>query len=161
MDFEPLKFFISYNHADRTWAEWIAWQLEAVGHETVIRAWDFRPGANFVLEVQRASQEADRTIAVLSPSYLAAEFTQPEWAAEFRRDPRGENRRLLPVRVRECRAEGILGSVVYIDLVGLEDRDEARARLMEGLLVGRVRPEDEPAFPGAAATPFFARFLGR
>ncbi|MGA9350971.1 MAG: TIR domain-containing protein [Anaerolineae bacterium] len=21
-------FFISYNSADRTWAEWIAWQLE-------------------------------------------------------------------------------------------------------------------------------------
>jgi hypothetical protein len=22
-------FFISYNRADQTWAEWVAWQLEA------------------------------------------------------------------------------------------------------------------------------------
>ncbi len=28
----PMKdFFISYNSADRTWAEWIAWQLEEAG----------------------------------------------------------------------------------------------------------------------------------
>jgi len=25
-------FFISYNSADRTWAEWIAWQLEEAGY---------------------------------------------------------------------------------------------------------------------------------
>jgi len=37
-----LKFFISYNKADKTWAEWIAWILEEAGHNTVIQAWDFR-----------------------------------------------------------------------------------------------------------------------
>ena len=30
-------FFVSYNKADRTWAEWIAWQLEAAGYEIVIQ----------------------------------------------------------------------------------------------------------------------------
>lgn len=39
-------FFISYNSADRTWAEWIAWQLEEAGYTTVLQAWDFRPGSN-------------------------------------------------------------------------------------------------------------------
>lgn len=29
------------------------------------------------------SYHASRTIAVLSPDYLNAEFTQPEWAAAF------------------------------------------------------------------------------
>jgi hypothetical protein len=59
-------FFISYNKADRAWAEWIAWQLEEAGYSTEIQAWDFRPGSNFVLEMHRASQEAERTVAVLS-----------------------------------------------------------------------------------------------
>ena len=94
-------FFISYNKADREWAEWIAWQLEEAGYTTVLQAWDFRPGSNFVLEMQRARTEAQRTIAVLSPDYLAAPFTQPEWAAAFARDPTGEKGLLLPVRVRE------------------------------------------------------------
>ena len=78
-----LDFFISYNHRDSRWAEWIAWQLEAQGYTTRIQAWDFLPGSNFVLEMQKAATDAKRTIAVLSPNYLAAEFTQPEWAAAF------------------------------------------------------------------------------
>ena len=44
-------FFISYNKADKTWAEWIAWELEAKGFTTVIQAWDFRPGSSFILEM--------------------------------------------------------------------------------------------------------------
>src|SRR4249919_353427 len=76
-------FFISYTGADKAWAEWIAWQLEAAGHSVVLQAWDFRPGANFVLGMQRATERAERTVPVLSPSFLAARFTQPEWAAAF------------------------------------------------------------------------------
>jgi TIR domain len=44
-----VDFFISYNKADRAWAEWIAWQLEQAGYQTTNQAWDFRPGSNFVL----------------------------------------------------------------------------------------------------------------
>ncbi|HQR35625.1 MAG TPA: toll/interleukin-1 receptor domain-containing protein, partial [Blastocatellia bacterium] len=29
-------FFISYNKADRAWAEWIAWQLEEAAFSVVI-----------------------------------------------------------------------------------------------------------------------------
>ena len=28
---EAADFFVSYTSADRSWAEWIAWQLEAEG----------------------------------------------------------------------------------------------------------------------------------
>jgi len=83
-------FFVSYNKADREWAEWIAWQLEAAGHQTINQAWDFRAGSNFVLAMDKAAREATRTVAVLSPDYLAAEFTKPEWAAAFAQDPTGE-----------------------------------------------------------------------
>jgi len=55
-------FFVSYNSVDRPWAEWIAWQLEEAGYITLLQAWDFRPSSNFVLEMQRATTEAERTI---------------------------------------------------------------------------------------------------
>ncbi len=93
-------FFISYNGKDKDWAEWIAWQLEEAGYSVIIQVWDFRPGGNFVLEMQKAAQ-ADRTVVVLSPNYLAAEFTQSEWATAFAKDPKGEKRTLLPVRIAE------------------------------------------------------------
>ena len=96
---EPLRdFFVTYNHRDERWAEWIAWQLEAAGYTVFIQAWDFRPGSNFVVEMQNAATSAERTIVVLSPNYLAAEFTQPEWAAAFRLDPTGIKRKLVVYR---------------------------------------------------------------
>src|SRR6266542_2232550 len=107
-------FFISYNSADRSWAEWIAWQLEEAGDTTVLQAWDFRPGSNFVPEMQRAATEAERTLAVLTPNYLASRFTQPEWAAAFERDPTGERGLLVPVRVREWDLQGLLSQTIYI-----------------------------------------------
>jgi hypothetical protein len=142
-------FFISYNSADCQWAEWIAWQLEEAGYTTVLQAWDFRPGSNFVLEMQRAASEAERTIAVLSQAYLNALYTQPEWAAAFGRDPTGKKGTLLPVRVQECDLEGLLPQIVYVDLVGL-DEAEAKDALLAGVRRERAKPTTPPGFPGAA-----------
>jgi tetratricopeptide (TPR) repeat protein len=140
------NFFISYNKADRSWAEWIAWQLKEAGYEVVIQAWDFRPGSNFVLEMDKAARGTERTIAVLSEDYMKAEYTHPEWAAAFAKDPQGDKRALVPVLVRKCDAEGLLNQIVQIRLV---DLDEQAAK--EALLAG-VRPEGvpdkAPLFPG-------------
>jgi hypothetical protein len=84
-------FFISYNRADKQWAEWIAWTLEEAGYSVVVQAWDFRPGGNFVLDMRRATAESQTTIAVLSESYLKSSYTQPEWAAAFADDPESLN----------------------------------------------------------------------
>ena len=97
----------------------------------VIQAWDFEPGSNWVLEMDRATSKAERTIAVLSPAFLESRYAQPEWAAAFRDDPEGDRRKLVPVRVRECQPDGLLGSIVYIDLVGVSE-DDARRRVGEG-----------------------------
>ena len=143
------NFFVSYNRADRVWAEWIAWTLEEAGYSALIRAWDFRPGANFVLEMHKASEQTQKTILVLSEDYLKAEFTKPEWAAAFVRDPDGQERALIPVRVKECKPTGLLAPVVYVDLVGLGEPD-ARAAVL-GAFSERAKPAQAPIFPTTAA----------
>src|SRR5262245_9291133 len=145
-------FFISYTHVDRTWAEWIAWQLEAAGYTTVLQAWDFRPGANFALAMQQAVAESARTIAVLSPDYLQSGFTAAEWAAAFARDPTSTQGVLLPVRIQDCEPQGLLPQIVYIDLVGL-DATAARETLLEGVQRQRAKPTREPEFPGSSPHP--------
>ena len=141
-------FFISYNKADRQWAEWIAWQLEQEGYTTVIQAWDFRPGLHFVQQMHKAVQEAERTIAVLSSNYLNALYTYPEWEAAFRKDPIGKQGGILvPVRIQKCKPPGLLGLVTYIDIVGL-DEETARKTLLEGVHQGRNKPTPPPLFPG-------------
>src|SRR5688572_3351873 len=105
---EKKNFFISYNSADHEWAVWIGWKLEEAGHTVIVQAWDFLPGQNFVLRMQQGVSQAERTIAVLSPDFLASRFTQPEWAAAFQQDPTGAKGLLIPVRVSPCDLDGVL-----------------------------------------------------
>lgn len=143
-------FFISYNKADRSWAEWIAWELEEAGYSVVIQAWDFRPGSNFVLEMDKALKEAERMVAVLSPDYIKSSFTAPEWAAEFARDSTGYARKLVPIRVREADLSGLLGQIVYIDFVGVTEEAATQKLLVDGVKQGRGKPTLKPRFPGTA-----------
>lgn len=144
---ELRTFWICYSGRDIAWAEWIAHVLEEAGHATIIEAWDFRGGQNFVLEMQRASEVADHTIIVLSPRFRDTPFTQPEWAAAFASDPAGRSRRLIPVRVEECDLSGLLAQVIYIDIAGLTE-DQAVAKLLTGVLPDRAKPTGRPPFPG-------------
>ena len=140
-------FFISYNKNDQKWAEWIAWQLEEVGYSTVLQAWDFKPGSNFVLEMHTAAQSAQRTIAVLSPDYLNSNYTLSEWAAAFADDPTAKKGKLLPIRVKKCDPEGLLQQIVYIDFVA-KGQKEARELLLSGITRVRQKPTSVPIFPG-------------
>src|SRR5579859_4710795 len=141
------NFFISYNSADRNWAEWISWQLEEAGYSTVMQAWDFRPSSNFVLDMRKALQTTERTIAVLSPDFLNNTYNQTEWAAAFLQDPTGIEGRLLPIRVRKCTPRRILASIGYIDLVGL-DEEHARRRLLDGISLSQRGSTTPAALPG-------------
>jgi hypothetical protein len=139
------NFFISYNKADRNWAEWIAWELEEAGYSTIIQEWHFKAGTNPMLNIQRGIEESERVIAVLSPDYLISRFTEFEWTAAIAKGS------LLPIRVRECELKGLWLVVVYIDLVGL-DEASARKALLDGVRLG-VNPKTPPAFPGMERRP--------
>jgi TIR domain-containing protein len=143
---ELKDFFISYTGADRAWAEWIAWQLEQAGYSIILQAWDFQAGGNFVADMDWATMKAERTIAVISPDYFHSRFSPSEWQAAFRRDPTSEQGLLLPIRVRDCEVEGLLGAIVYIDLVGL-DEAAARERLLVSARQERAKPALAPVFP--------------
>jgi len=144
-------FFISFNSADRAWAEWIAYELEEAGYTTFFQHWDFSPGSNFVLEIHNAASRADKTIAVLSQNYLDAIFTQPEWSAALVQDPTGAKRTLIPVRVQPCQPRGILAPIVYADLVDFNE-EAARDRLLSLAQGDRPKPK-HVSFPGGKTNP--------
>ena len=143
-------FFISYNSQDKDWAVWMAWTLEKAGYDTVLQAWDFRAGSNFVVEMQKATTDTKRTLAVLSQNYLNAEFTQPEWAAAFVNDPMGNDRKLVPVRIDQCEPSGLLAPIIYVDLNGMSQ--ERASQVLLDALESRGKPDTAPAFPGSRTT---------
>src|SRR5690348_17084134 len=126
-------FFISYNKADKEWAQWIDWALRSRGYTTFIQSSDILWGSNFVAMMDEGLKEAERLIMVLSPDFLSSGFTESEWTVVFKRDPTGAKGLLLPVRVREVEVRGLLEPRIYLDLV---DEDEAGAT--QALAIGRA-----------------------
>lgn len=142
-----VDFFISYTKSDKAWAEWIAWKLEEEKYSVLVQEWDFVPGKNFVVEMDSATKRSKRTIAILSSDYLNSSFCTSEWTAAFAKDPIGSQRKILPIRVKECELTGLLAQIVYVDLVGL-DPDWAKERLLASAKMERAKPSKPPPFPG-------------
>jgi TIR domain len=156
---ERRDFFISYTGADTAWAEWIADTLEHAGHTTILQAWDFRPGENFIARMNQALEQTDRVLVVLSAAYFASQYASDEWTAALVRD-RDQPDRLLPVRVAACQLPPLLANRVYLDLVDLEEADAA-ARLRAGVGRGRAKPAVRRPYPGGPARAGTASFPGR
>ena len=150
-------FIISYCSVDRKWAEWIGYQLEEAGYSVLMQTWDFRSETNFVQDMQKAAEEARRIVAVLSPDYIDVLANYPESVIRvaFKSSPQGEQSPLVPVHVHECRQRltGLLGSIVYIDLVDIVDPSIAREKLLASIQYERRKPTTEPSFPGATRGP--------
>ena len=142
-------FLVSYTQADRAWAEWIAWQLEADGYRVLIQAWDMIPGSDWTHRMHDGVRRASRTVAVLSAAYADSVFATAEWKTAWRDDPLGEQRKLLVFRVADCERPGLLGGVAGVDLFGV-GKGSARTRIrsaIRGAITGRAKPADEPEFP--------------
>ncbi|WP_214041665.1 FxSxx-COOH system tetratricopeptide repeat protein, partial [Methanoculleus sp.] len=152
-------FFISYNKADESWAEWVAWALEENNYSVIIQAWDFRPGNTFVVCMDNALKEANVLISILSPYYLESKYCRAEWTSTFCGDPTGERREIIPVRVCKTAVDGLLQSRIYIDLVDLDEK-QAKKRLLQGVSQERAKPSQPPCFPGTEAKLKRPRFPG-
>ena len=126
-------FFISYNKADKQWAKWIAGCLEKNGYTTIIQAWDFRPGNNFAIEMQSAINNSERIVLVLSKSYLSSDYCLSEWAAMFTKDPIGEKRGIIPVRIDDVEPTGLFSGLIYVDLFTVHNAIKAEKKILDAV----------------------------
>jgi tetratricopeptide (TPR) repeat protein len=131
MSDKKIDFFISYTNSDLPWAEWIDFQLRQAGYSTIVQFANFGAGRNFINEMHTALRDAKKVLGILSPRYLDSPFAAVEWMAALRDDPLGEKQRLTFVRIEECTLSGLLPSIVYIDLVGLAEKQAQEKFLRE------------------------------
>ncbi|MDI5982531.1 TIR domain-containing protein [Amycolatopsis magusensis] len=143
---DGVDFYISHAEVDSEWAAWIAWTLEEAGHSTLLRNWDFRPGTNIILQIQRAARRSVRTILVITSAYQL-ESSFGDWSNAFEADRAGHLGTIIPVRVENVPLDGVISDLISVDLIGV-DEDTARRRLIEAAEGVRKKPAMQPAFPG-------------
>ena len=143
-------FFISHAGADRAWAEWVAWQLEAAGYRVELDVWDWAAGCNFMKAMNDALARCDRVVALFSTAYFdQSRYTSEEWTASLVHLPGVAEDRLVPVRVEDVPAGQVpplLRPLAARNLFGLPE-EQARRAVLEAA-AGPVRPDRKPVFPG-------------
>jgi hypothetical protein len=69
--------FVSYSHADRSWAERVRLHLAVMERRGFVDVWSdrrIRIGSDWKSEIDRALTEAKIAVLVVSPNFLASEF---------------------------------------------------------------------------------------
>jgi hypothetical protein len=141
---------VSHARRDRAWAEWVAWQLEHAGWDITVEldCWDWHAGDNFVAKMNAALDTCDHMLALFSQAYFEpARWTAEEWTAAFRlaKDKPGF---LVPVRIDDTPAPGLLGPLIAPALHG-RPHEQVRTELL-GAIRPTGRPQLEPPLPGHA-----------
>ncbi|HEY6797194.1 MAG TPA: FxSxx-COOH system tetratricopeptide repeat protein, partial [Kineosporiaceae bacterium] len=121
--------------------------MTEAGYAVELDVWDWAPGQDFVARMQAALSTSGRLLAVWSAAYFQSVFGTAELRAAFVQQAR-EAGRVVPVMVERVAVPELFASLIYVDLVGLDEVAAAawlRARLAGG------RPKVAPRFPAAVA----------
>jgi TIR domain len=133
--------FISYRQQepDRSWVrKTLQPRLEAQGLRACIDHRDFRLGAPLVLEMARAVEQSRYTLAVLSPAYLASNFTELETVRAEHLGLETSQRRLLAVLREPCSPRLGMRARLWLDMT----EDEELERNVERLVYELRQPPD-------------------
>lgn len=161
--------FISYSHADSVWVrgELLA-RLEAAGLRVCIDQRDFAIGVPIPISIEQAIATSRQTVVVLSPPWVAGEWTEFESLLLSSADPAARKRKLMPLLLQPCNLPQRISTLGYADLTQPEQYEFQFNRLVQQLRQhGQTSPAPVP--PSNDATPFVAgppimqprRFFGR
>ena len=127
-------FFISYTSSDENMATWIAAVLEKEGYTTVIQAWDFNVGDNFVERMNDALINSKCLILVLSNAYFDSNWCRVEWISKLAEQVSTGERKILPIRIEPVNVTGLLSTIVYKDIYG-KTEEEAKTALLDAISI--------------------------
>jgi hypothetical protein len=141
--------FISYSRADADWTwNWLLPRLKAAGVAVCIDEECFEPGAPVASEIERAVRESRRTLAVLSPAWVASEWAGFESLLVNRQDPNARWRRLIPLLLEPCEPPDRIRLLHWVDLSDQDSREIQLERVIAALQGRSALPELRPdAFP--------------
>lgn len=158
------ELFISYARTDYPWVEGYLLPALGLSPDRVLTPQRFEPGIPVVAAFEQAVTQSCYTLLILTPAYLADEWTQfSDQLASFAHVASGQQR-LIPLYLKPCTLPLHLDFLVRMDCTDEANWASEIARL-RSLLVQPGPVEEQIACPYPGMVPFSAadaeRFFGR
>jgi hypothetical protein len=157
--------FISYSHLDSEWVkDWLLPRVEAAGLSVCIDFRDFDVGIPSLTNMENAAERSRKTLLVLTPNWIASEWTNFESLLIQTEDPSGVRQRTLPLMLKKCALPKRLGILTYADLTEEKQWDAQLSRVLvviTGMPVTRASVRSTPQPNLVHPYPLQANFTGR
>lgn len=154
--------FISHSPADREWVDaWLLPRLEAAGLQVCVDYRDFPSGAPRHQSVARAISGSRRTVAILTPDWVASEQNAFEELLARSLDPAAVRRLLIPVQLKACELPASLAALQRVDLTDERRWEQGIGRLLRDLEDVMPVPAPWRQDPGAPLWTRWRRWLRR
>lgn len=143
--------FLSHNSAQKDWTRELALHLPDEEFNVWFDEWVLRGGDVGSIAMEKGIEESRHVVLVMSPEFLAAEWTDYETQIAILLDPANRGRKLVPILYSKCDVPPRLKRLTWIDFTdthGDSDRYAFRlAQLMSDLKPDRfARPKDFEKF---------------
>jgi|HubBroStandDraft_4_1064222.scaffolds.fasta_scaffold31543_2 hypothetical protein len=124
---EQRDFFISFNSADLAYAEAIDAALREGGFSTFFHPNDLPDGGNIIIWMDEALMNSAQTLALFSPDYTTdkAVYSKIERYASLWQDPGSDERKLIPILLRETAFTPLIAPLKRIDITAMTRQDAA------------------------------------
>ena len=133
--------FISYSHKDSVWVRGtLLPRLEREGLRVCIDYRDFEIGVPSLVNMEKAVEQSRKTLLVLTPNWIASDWTAFEALLIQTDDPIGRGQRILPLMVQSCSLPDRLRIFSYLDLTDTADFDFQMQRLVAAIRSSPQRP---------------------
>lgn len=133
--------FISYSSKDGDWVRGMLLpRLEREDLRVCIDYRDFEIGAPSLVNMENAVDHSRKTLLILTPNWIAGEWTEFEALLVQTKDPAGRGRRILPLMVQSCQLPDRLQVFTYLDLTNPAEFDFQMQRLVAAIRSTPLQP---------------------
>jgi tetratricopeptide (TPR) repeat protein len=154
-------FFLSRRGSVATIAREVTDVLTEKGYKVLVQDYDIPLGASFVEAMHEAIINSRDLIILFTEDYLQSPYTRKEFTSfEAERVKTGEERQIIVLRCDDVPLRGLLADNVYQTLVGIEDPEERKGRIVAAA-ERQSQAAPPPPRPFIGVPPRIASFRGR
>jgi tetratricopeptide (TPR) repeat protein len=158
---ERYDFFLSRRGSVAAIAREVTDVLTEKGYRVFVQDYDIPIAANFIEEMHEAIKNARDLVVLFTRDYERSPYTRMEFTSfEANAAQSAEKRRMVILRCEDAPLLGLFATHVYQDLVGIEDAEERRSRILAAL-EGHSQALKPPPRPFMGVPPRIASFTGR